>query len=242
MEVTTVRHALERWKHYAIDSSGFVSDDSGYSNKAVVAQLLDSRANITGDALEFGKNVSEFMVQTLPCVEVVELDRNKCPCAPASGCYWLKTKAEIPKFIKMISVTGIVANSEMPRFNWIKWDRFQYIPKARLKSTQKGRYWTIRDTGEGSYIYLYGDRFLQSIAVSAIWEDPMCAAAYPSCGEVNINAKCNPLDVNFHTDRWMLDLVISDSWQKIISKRQSARTDLINDDKVSNDTNITNLS
>lgn len=227
----THRNALEQWKHYPIDQSGYVVDENPYSNLSVVRMLQEVRAAEIKLAMEQGKPLTEFMVQTLPCVEVVEMDRNECPCAPASGCYWLKVEKELPRYLKMISVTGIVANGENPRFTFIKWDRFQYIPKSRNITMRNGRYWTIRDTGRGGpSLYLYGDRFLKTIAVSAIWEDPMWVEAFPDCGERNMDAFCNPLDVDFHTDAWLRDIIIPKTWQKLLPVRASAGLDLQNED------------
>lgn len=235
-EQYTHRHAIEEWKHFPIDKSGYESDENQFSNKAIVRQLLSARSVLIQEALKSGKHLTEFMVQTLPCIEVEEMDRNECPCAPASGCYWLKAKVRLPKFCKIVSVTGIVANAENPRFSFIKWDRFQYIPDSRIESNKRGRYWTIRDNdqGEGPTLYLYGDRFLKTVAISGIFEDPMEAAAFPSCGKENIDAKCNPLDVDFHTDAWMRDSLFTLTWQRLLPVRQSAPHDRVNDDTSSN--------
>lgn len=231
METFTHRHALEQWKHYAIDRSGYVPDENPFSNKSIIRVLQEVRATEIKLALNQGLDLTEFMVQTLSCIEVEELDRNECPCAPASGCYWLRSKVELPRFCKDISVTGIVANGENPRFTFIKWDRFQYIPQSRNRTMRKGRYWTIRDSGgEGPYLYLYGDRFLKQVAMSAIWEDPMGVEAFPKCGTEDINAKCNPLDVDFHTDAWLRDIVISKAWQKLLPVRAGSQLDTLNDD------------
>jgi len=231
----THRHAIEQWKHPPIDQSGYVMDENPWSNKSIIRNIQEVRATEIKIALKRGESLSEFMVQVLPCVEVCELDRNECPCAPASGCYWLKSKCEIPRYCKMISVTGIVANGDNPRFSFIKWDRFQYIPKSRNKTMQKGLYWTIKDSGgDGPYLYLYGNRNLEMIAISAIWEDPMCVEAFPKCDEVDPKALCNPLDVDFYTDAWMRDIIISKTWQKLLPVRAVAKFDLINDDTSSN--------
>jgi hypothetical protein len=231
----THRHALEQWKHYAIDQSGYVVDESPYSNKSVIRNIQEVRAGEIKVALKQGIDLSEFMVQVLPCVEVCEMDRNECPCAPSSGCYWLKTKSEIPRYCKMVSVTGIVANGDNPRFTFIKWDRFQFIPKSRNKSMREGLYWTIKDSGgDGPHLYLYGNRFLEAIAISAIWEDPMSVEAFPKCDNVNMEALCNPLDVDFYTDAWLRDIIISKTWQKLIPVRQAASFDGQNDDTPAN--------
>lgn len=235
MEIYTHRHAVEQWKHYAIDQTGYSADELPYSNLSIVRNLQETRAGEVRMALANGIQLSEFMVQTLGCVELEELDRSECPCAPASGCYWLRSKKPIPRYIEMISVTGIVANTDNPRFSFIKWDRFQYIPKSRALSVRKGRYWTIKDTGEGEpYLYLYGDRFLKVAAVSAIWEDPMCVEAYPRCDEVNMNAFCDPLDVDLYTDSWLRDVIITKSWQKLLTARSSAGADILQDDNTGN--------
>jgi hypothetical protein len=235
METYTHRHALEEWKHYPIDQSGYIVDELPYSNKSVIKVLQQVRASEIKSALRLNEPLSEFMVQVLPCVEVCEIDRNDCPCAPASGCYWLKTKHEIPRYCKMISITGIVANGENPRFSFIKWDRFQYIPKSRNKTMREGLYWTIKDSGgDGPYLYLYGNRFLEAVAISAIWEDPMCVEAFPKCGETDVKALCNPLDVDFYTDAWLRDVIISRAWQKLIPIRGQAGADMLEDDNFGN--------
>lgn len=228
----THRKQLEKIKHLIIDSTGYVVDELPWSDWFIIKTLQETRASVIKEALLRGEILSEQNVQTLPCIELTEVDRNECPCAPASGCYWLRTDDVIPREIKLISVTGIVANGDNPRFTYMKWDRFQYIPKARLESTQKGFYYTLRTTSDkDTRIYLYGSRFLQSIAISGIFEDPMATAAFPKCGEKDIKAFCNPMDVNFYTDINLIERVIQLTIQKILPPRSTTQTDPRNDDQ-----------
>lgn len=236
--VYTHRMAVESWKHFAIDQSGYISDENPYSNRALLMKLQEHRATFIKTALERGKELSEFMIQTLACVDMEEMDRNECPCAPASGCYWLKSKCELPKAIKLRSVTGIVASGSNPRFNEIKWDRFQYIPKARNTAMKNGRYYTVRDTGNGPYLYLYGDRFLETVSISGFFEDPIAAASFSSCGEPNLEAFCNPLDVDMYTDPWVRDIILPSMWQQLLPVRAGAGRDVINDDLHGNPVNM----
>lgn len=228
----THRHFVEQFKHYPIDREGYVVDELPFSNKSILRIGQEIRSSLVRSALKSGQDLTDFMVQVLGCVELEEVDRNECPCAPASGCYWLKTKIPIPEFIEMISVTGVVANKENPRFTYLKWDRFQYIPTARSRATREGRYWTLKYTSDtsGPYLYLYGDRFLETLSLAAIFEDPILAATYPSCGTIDENALCNPLDVGFYTDSWMREQILSAAWQKLIPVRQAAGADVINND------------
>lgn len=227
----THRHMIEQWKQYPLDRTGYLSDELPVSNKSLIRDMLDIRANEIRTALFNGVKLSEYMVQTIDCIKMKEVDRAEHPSAPASGCYWLKSEQPIPIYIKMMSVTGVVVNSDMPRFDFIKWDRFQYIPKSRSATMANGRYWTIRETSEGPYLYLYGDRFLETVALSGIWEDPISVDQFPRCGVVNEEAICNPLDVNFYTDAWLRKLIIARSWETLLAARNSSQVDIINDDK-----------
>lgn len=231
MESYTHRHALEAFKHLALDQTGYSTDELPWSNKYIIYKMLEIRATEMEIALEAGIGISEFSLQTLGCLPVSEMDRSECPCAPASGCYWLKSEVPLPRPIRILSVTGVVANTDNPRFTFIKWDRFQYIPTSRSASTRNGRYWTIRDKGaEGAYLYLYGDRDLEMVTITGVWENPMEVEAFPSCGEVDLQSKCNPLDVDFYTDAAMRDRIIDLTVQKLIPVRQAAMADLKNDD------------
>lgn len=232
MDSYSHRMAVEYFKHQVIDSTGMPSDDLPFSELAIVKSLQESRANIIAQTLRSGQaEISEYMVQTLPCVQLREMDRNECPCAPASGCYWLRSVEPLPTPIRTMSVTGIVASQSNPRFEYLKWDRFQYIPTSRVYSMRKGRYYTFRTIQDKTtYLYLYGDRFLEECTISAIWEDPISAAQYPNCGKVDTQALCNPLDVDFYTDAWMRESVINVTIQKMLSTRAAASADILNND------------
>lgn len=228
----THRDAIESFKHFALDKSGYVTDDSSWSDKAILRALQEGRSTVIDAALASSREVSEYCVQTLGCVDLIEVDRAECTCAPASGCYWLKTTVSVPHPIKISSVTGTVAGVETPRFQYLKWDRFQYIPTSRNPSTQHGMFWSIKNVRDKEYlIYLYGNRFLQTAAITGIFEDPILAAQFPSCGQENTTAKCNPFDVDFYTDSWMRDQINTLAWQKLIPIRQAAETDIINNDR-----------
>lgn len=227
----TIREVLNQWVQYGVDKTGYVSDENPISYKSILRDLLDIRADEIRNALSAKVELSELMVETIDCIELKEVDRAECVCAAASGCYWLKSKKPIPAFLKIISVTGIVAGEENPRYTFIKWDRFQYIPQARNVTEANGRYWTIRETGDGAYIYIYGDRFIESIAISGIWENPIEVETFPKCGKVDEEALCNPFDVDFFTDAWLRKYIIAKSWQSVLPVKQVAERDSSNDDQ-----------
>jgi hypothetical protein len=226
----THRAIVEKFKHNAVDQSGFVSDDDTWSDEFLIKEFLDLRTLLTKQYLAAGKSCSTKMVQTLGCVKVTEEDRSTCPCSIPSGCYWLKSEKPIPSFIKILSVTSTIVHGDMLRFSPIGWDKLQYIPNSRSNFAKKGKYWTTRDTGNGTFLYLYGDRDLQEIQVTGIFENPMEVAVYPSCGLVDKKALCNPLDVDFHTDRELVTQILDSAYQRLIAVRSSAKEDVKNND------------
>lgn len=227
------RKLIARFKDPIGDVSGFISDDNSWSDEFIVREYLSTRAAAVKNFIKVGESVSDQVVQVLDCVEVKEEDRSQCPCNIPSECYWLKTKVELPKFIKIVSVTGTVIHGESPRFNYIKWDEIQYIPKHRIGAVRNGLYWTTRDSGDGRHLYLYGNRDLEQVAVGGIWEDPMEAAAYPRCGVIDENRICNPLDTDLYTDENLVELVLQQMTSRLVPAKQAAPTDQVNNDKQS---------
>jgi len=215
-----------------VDNTGFVSDDYGFSDQALVRHLLQARSTVLTGALRAGEDITEHSVQVLPCVDVCRLDRVDCPCAPASGCYWSKTVEPIPASIRIISVTDLKGGHT---FAFRKWSHFEYIRDARIPSVKRGRYYTIRDSGKGAFLYIYNvqeseSEFIKAVSVSSIFEDPMLAAAFPSCLEVDIQAKCNPLDVDFYTDSRYRDIIMNAAWNSIKGVRQQVYSARLNED------------
>lgn len=226
----THRLFIERFKHPSGDASGYISDDFSWSDEYIIRELLSRRSSLIKARIDAGKEISDQVVQTLNCVEVEEHDRNDCPCMPPSGCYWMRSKVELPKFIKISSVTGAVTNTQMPTYTYKRWDMLKYIPTDRIPSVRNGKYWTTRDSGGGRFLYLYGDRFIESVTVSGIWENPMEAAAFPSCGVQNKEALCNPFDVPIYTDDNLKTAILQLAWQELLPVRQTAPEDRKNND------------
>ena len=226
------RQLIARFKDPIGDTNGFISDDNSWSDEYIVREWLSARTEAVKAFLKAGETLSDQLVQPLGCVEVVDKDRNECPCEIPSHCYWLKSKSQIPKYIRITSLTGIVVNGESPRFTYIKWDAIQYIIKHKIASVRNGLYWTTRDIGDGRYLYLFGNRDLEKVAVGGIWEDPMEAAAYPSCGKVNENKLCNPLDTDIYTDENLVKIILEQMHNRLIPVKQTAPTDQGNNDNV----------
>lgn len=224
MDSFTLRDGIEYWLSLGAEDTEFVSDDLKYSKKAILHHLLDTRATLIHEALRKGEPLSETMIQTIPCMDLCEVDRVECPTIPKSGCTWLKSALPLPPYIRIFSVTDVLGKK---RFDFVKWDKIKYKSESRTPS--KAQFYTIRDTGDCSYLYIYGDDFMKKAAVSAIFQEPQCAAAI-GCGEEIVEVKCNPLDVKFYMDAHMRDRMFKLAWASILKINQSIIGDIFNND------------
>ena len=226
MNQFTARQAIDTFlTTYNLDS--FVSDDTDFSEYYLYDRLLASRSAVVEQLISRGEDIPEDMVQVLPCVEFIEVDRQECPCAPASGCFWMKTLEPLPETIHIRSVTDTLANK---MFEFVRWDLFRFKLSSRIPAHRKGAYYTKRDTGNGTYLYLYNDRFLEVGSVSAFFEVPADALAFPSCNGVNLEAKCRPYDQNWYVSRKYQNLIFDVTYQDILSKRAVGAVDNYNSD------------
>jgi hypothetical protein len=219
-----IRDIISRFRHFGEDMSGYVSDDTSYSDLAIYDQLVTARSVIAHDRAKTAKEYfSDAMFQTLPCVMFEEVDSNECGLIPPSGCKILKSTCPIPNTLKLISVTSQLGNKT---FDLVRWDQAEGKLNSRIKSIKDSTFATMRKIGENHYLYLLNNENLKNAVIVAIFEDPVKAAQF--CGDKE--ALCNPLDLDFHTDYKLIDPILKYTWDTAVSVRRAAKPDLANDD------------
>ena len=162
-----------------LDRQGFPSSSSRFSEKQIYDSLLDSRTTFLKRTKIARRGIGQENVQTISCVKLEEADTNICPCNPPTGCKWLKSVKPIPKSIMLFGVTNTNASFQA---DFAEWTKFKNKLYAR-SNKEYTRYFTILETGEGPYLYLYNDDFLDSVSITGLWENPNHAAVYNTCGE-----------------------------------------------------------
>jgi hypothetical protein len=228
----TIRRAIAKFLATPGDYSGYLSDDNGWSEEAIADHLISVRASVLRDALRTGEGVTEFSYQILDCVEVKLLDKNECPCAPASGCVWLRTKHPIPKPISIKSVSDNIGHET---FDKKKWTELKRIKHSRIKSARNKRYFAFKESGTSEY-YLYihvpeaEDMMLQSITVQGIFAKPIEAEKVPRCGKQSKLPFCNPMDIPFFVEEELQEIIFNRTWATLIQLRNSAPMDNLNND------------
>lgn len=190
------------------DRSGFPSQTYAYPLKLIYYYLNLFRNAVTyEDKLKKSINgMDESLLLTLPSVELRKIDIvSDIPCAPASNCFFLKSLHKLPKMLDGIplAVTTLGAEcdncDEIKEFTFVRWSDFQYRLNSRLDAQKRGLYYTMKNIDSEAHLYVYCNskyKDLKSVAVSAIFKNPLDVASFPKCGEEE-KYICNPLDLEF---------------------------------------------
>lgn len=172
--------------------------------------------------------VSEYIWQTLPCVELREVDRAEdCPCQPASGCKWLKSVHPLPKPLEG-RVRSVVSNTGHETFDYLRWEHFQDKTRSRILAERTHPYFTWKSVDSKFHLYVYNRELLESVSVVMVPEDNLSLLQFPSCGK-EIKPVCSMLDQPFILDRELQPLVFERTFRSLVNAKSVAtNSDVLN--------------
>lgn len=225
--IRTYRELSEQVKTL-LDRQGFPSRDNRFPLHLIYDVLLDNRTSFIKRQDIARQGIGQQNVQTISCVKLVKADMNICPCRPPAGCTWQRSSKPVPKTIFLNSVTNSNAGFKA---DYVEWSQFKNKLHSR-SSSPNSRYYTFLDTGEGSYIYLYNDIFLENISLTGLWENPNHAAYFTSCKKETKRQeylRCNPLDTPLYMDREVTDIVMKTTFQFLSQSTLASTPDVKND-------------
>ena len=189
---------------------GAATDDTRLSDRLIYAKLKSSRALMVKREIDKKRQVSDWIVQTIKCMELVETHPNECPCLPAPGCDILRTKNKIPKPIQSTFGPELEAVSNMDGtiiFSKTDWVKKKY--KSGNKFTAGNPDYFIKD----DYLFLTVNSLLKYITVSGVFEDPLSIVYLDACAESCID----PMEQEFPLDEHLTDAIVGAVAQELIS-------------------------
>ncbi len=219
----TIRKLIHSFRHFGEDPTGFITDDTTFSDLAIWEQLVRTRASIVKALVKSKHKFSEAMIQTIPCIMFEEVEASECNLIPPSGCKILKSTCETPNFLHLVGVSSQLGNKN---FDVVRWDQLQGKLNSRILSLREEAYVTMRNINGKQFTYIINDSYIENLVVMAIAEDPIIFAQF--CG--NKEALCNPLELNAHTDEDIKDLILKATWDTIFRARQMSKPDIQNND------------
>ena len=157
----------------AMYNKGTASDDTRLSARHVYSKIKTSRAFLLKRELDQRKSahsISEWNIQTIPCVSMILVPPHECPCAPPVGCKILRSECRIPKPIQS-NLTGpyltdVTSLDGSIIFTATTWARKKYRNADKFTASKADYF--LRD----EYLYVTVNTDLEAISLSGIFEDP----------------------------------------------------------------------
>ena len=162
-------------------SKGVQSDDTRLSSRQIYSKLLTGRSRLITQKINKRQQVSQWVYQTLDCVEMVKALPYECPCLPAVGCQILKTKFPLPIPLTGLQdghvIQSVTSVEGSIKFSETNWDKKRYSAGAKYTSNKPDFY--IRD----NHLFITSKGAPKVISITGLFEDPLEVQAYPSiCG------------------------------------------------------------
>ena len=207
--MSDIRDTISRFRHFVENATGKPVDELSLPNMFVYQLLRMATNAISGPVNDPSRSNVEPDISiefTIPCLELERVDAVKdCPCAPPSGCFFMKSVYPLPAMNKGIpqAVTIIApdcrnCNGENKEFTYVPWNDFQTKVNGRYKSVREGLYFTIKNLGKKQHLYVYTNSKysdVKRVAVRLVPKDPLDLLYLPNCDPKPV---CDVLSVEFY--------------------------------------------
>ena len=231
--IKTIRDAVEAFRHFFEDVSGRPSSSMAYPPKLIYYFLKMYKNKVSyEDKYIKSKTSSGINVElTIPCVELIKVDQVECPCAPASGCQFFKSKHPLPKMMNgmLNAVTLIKQHSSQKNygiFTFVDWYSFEDKINSRIKAQAYQPYFTLKNINSKIHLYVYANtgeyENLKAVSIVGIFADILDVLSFPTCGQTT-NIVCNPLDEEFMIEDEIQSKVFELTYRALLGFKGASR-------------------
>lgn len=192
------REAIQRVQ--SLYSKGVQSDDSRLTPRHIYSALLTARAILLRQQVNKNQATSKWLLQPLPCAELITAPIHECPCVPIN-CKILRTKEKLPKPITGLEgslITYVTSLDGNIRFDPDSFENVRYSVGNKYTKNKPTYYIS------NGYLYITVLKNLKAITIVGLFDDFIEASLFPSiCGTCE-ECECNDiLDIEFPIDKDM---------------------------------------
>lgn len=188
--MNTIRNIVDAFRIYLSDRTGRPSQSISVPNKLIYFEFIGALAKVLSGV---EKSEQKQMSPTI-CMDMEEVDIVECPCAPASGCEYMKSMKEIPTIIGL--PLDVSTSDSGNTSTYLDWSNFKHKINSRVLAERNGRYYTLKTIGGEQHLYVYHTKEttrLKTVQFTAIPYD-IIEFQKSSCGDTS-KFDCNPMDV-----------------------------------------------
>lgn len=196
-------------------SKGVQSDDSRLSSRHIYSKAKSVRSRLIQQKINKGQFIGFNSIKILPCIELVKVPINECPCIPLKGCCIYRSKYSFPPPVSgksrhiIKSVTSIDGNTVLDEINW---EGRKYSSYDKYTSTKEQFFLS------GNYLYVEQEEeeAFEVVRVEFIPQDPVEAAQYPLICEQVTDCPIDSMLVDFLIEDAMVEPLVEISVQELI--------------------------
>lgn len=190
-----------------LEGTSRISDDSDFSLEQIAFKINSTRAFLIRQDQSKGRSLSDNIMQTLPCMEVIKVNASEC-CGITSPCELYRTKLPLPVPIEVyqkdliIRVSGVDITG--PSWNSISLAQISWSGLSKwTKDTTK---WFLK----GRYIYIINPPSVKKISITGVFEDPRALADFPTCSGTPCYSADSTYPISGHMLPTLKQLVLED--------------------------------
>ena len=208
-------------------SKGVHSDDSRLKSRHIYSTLKTVRNLLLSQQMNKKQTLSNWSYQTLPCVELIEVPDNLCPCAPPSGCSILRSKHKLPSIVKSLYGDSFKSVSLMDK------KPIPEVDMSVVSYSSEGKYTSnaLKYFINGGYLYVVSDVTLKIVTIVGAFEDPIEADKFENfCSSTGECIDCmDYMELEFPIDGNLVKPLLELAYQEVVAQFSQGVEDKRND-------------
>lgn len=221
---------LNQYRFEILEDVNNLSSDSTLDYRLIDFWISNKRAAwFTKLYNKFQSTVPNIYYQTLPCVELIDVDQAEC-CTISTGCLIKRTKEKLPEFLsltdgELIEKVGPTFIVTIP-FNVIPYRRAEFFGNGRFDKNSIGVF-----LYNGYMYFISKDTFhlplLEFVNIRGVFRDPMEAAKFKDCD----NAPCFSPDSQYPLEARLWEFIKTEILTKEIPMKLGIKQDTRGDNQ-----------
>lgn len=210
-------------------SKGVESDDARLMQRHIYNKLLTTRARLISEQAKKKQRISQWNYQVIPCIELVKVSAQECPCLPPIGCDMMRSKYKLPKPLSGLSGSLIQTVTTL--------DRGQKLNEVSMNAVRSlaGNKYSSKSINyfiEQGYLYITTPSKIQFVRLVGLFEDPIAAKTFENYCKENCTDCVDCIDYQeeeFPIDNDTIDVLIELTVQELIVLFGQSQQDNTND-------------
>lgn len=210
-------------------SKGVESDDARLMQRHIYNKLLTTRARLISEQAKKKQRISQWNYQVIPCIELVKVPAQECPCLPPIGCDMMRSKYKLPKPLSGLSGSLIQTVTTL--------DRGQKLNEVSMNAVRSlaGNKYSSKNINyfiEQGYLYITTPSKIQFVRLVGLFEDPIAAKTFENYCKENCTDCVDCIDYQeeeFPIDNDTIDVLIELTVQELIVLFGQSQQDNTND-------------